>query len=33
MTMLEKHCDDNNLTLSGGAHDIIRRFFNLNPLI
>lgn len=32
-TLLEKHCDDNGLTISGGAHDILRRYFNLNPLI
>ena len=30
---LEKHCDEKGLTISGGAHDILRRFFNLNPLI
>lgn len=33
MTLLEKHCSDHNLTISGGTHDIIRRYFNLNSLI
>lgn len=33
MTQLEKHCHDHNLTISGGTHDILRRFFDLNPLI
>ena len=32
MTLLEKHCSDHNLTISGGTHDIIRRFFDLEPL-
>lgn len=31
--LLEKHCDDQGLTISGGTHDLLRRYFNLNPLI
>lgn len=30
---LEKHCDEQGLTFSGGAHDLLRRYFNLKPLI
>lgn len=30
---LEKHCEEHSITLSGGAHDILRRYFNLKPLI
>lgn len=31
--LLEKHCEEKGLTISGGAHDILRRYFNLHPLI
>lgn len=30
--LLEKHCSDKGLTISGGTHDILRRHFNLEPL-